>query len=206
MAEILKNVRLGEDIQYLGSVPYDEEPNLPLTEQETPGEESLRERYQNAYTEGFDAGQAQARLDMAAQCQTLDTLLETIPDAICNNRHQLSGEIADIVLTMMQAFFVNQQQNKDSIAQRVTQTITLLNNKHNLELFLHPDDLALLKQGELNIDLSACQGLRVIADEKLRLGGCVIKSEHGLFDAGIERQIDNLKQVLLQLKNGEKRD
>jgi flagellar assembly protein FliH len=158
---------------------------------------------EHSFNQGFSEGLVQATAQIAEQKKTLNNLLQSIPAAISEHRLQLSTEIADIVLSIAQQFFIHQQQNKESIAQQITQTITQLNNKQNIELSLHPHDLALLQKGQIKINLKQCKNLRVIADDDLRLGGCVVRSEHGVFDAGIERQIDRLKHALLEIKNGE---
>ena len=201
MAEILKTFILSEDHHSLNAVI---EPPVTITTVQSKLDETAMQ--QDYFQQGFNQGLAQAQQELNEQSNKLTALLHSIPQAVSANRQHLSQDIADIVFAIIQPLFIHQQQNKESIAERISQTIQLLNNKHNLELFLHPDDLALLQRKELSIDVSACKNLRVMADDKLRLGGCVIKSEHGLFDAGIERQIDNLKQILLQIKNGEPRD
>ena len=144
---------------------------------------------------------AQERALLQEQTNALSALLQSIPKAISDNRQQLSSDIADIVLLIVSKFFINQQQNKDAITHQITQILMQLHDKQNLELSLHPHDLALIQQGEINIDLRSCKNIRLKADEHLRLGGCIVTSEHGVFDASIERQIDNLKHVLLQMKS-----
>ena len=154
------------------------------------------------YAQGFSAGVTQEHNRQTEKENKLDTLLQSIPTAINENRLLLTTEIADIVLLITQQLFINQQQNKESLVYQITQIITQLNEKHNIEIALHPEDVALLQ----HVDLRQCKNMRILADETLRLGGCVVSSEHGVFNAGIERQIDNLKLVLLQMKQGEARE
>lgn len=132
--------------------------------------------------------------------QQLKNVLQTIPDALNESRLALKTDIADIVLVILQQFFIHQQSSKEAIAQQITGVLAHLNDKQKIILALNPQDLILLRQGTLNIDFSQYKDLNVIADETLTLGGCRIKTEHGLFDAGLERQIDCLKHALLQIK------
>lgn len=184
--------------------------NLKLDEHKPNAEETVNlikeHSYQEGYQLGFDKGlfegAAQTKAQMMDKTNTLNALLQTIPDAISDNREQIATEIADIVLTITQQFFIYQQQNHEAIAKQVMQIITQINDKQNIDISLHPQDIALIQEGKINIDVKECKNIRIIPDENLRLGGCVIQSKHGLFDASIERQIDNLKQVLLQIKHG----
>lgn len=152
-----------------------------------------------SYAQGFSEGVIQERNRLIEKEKSLDSLLQSIPTAINKNRLLLTTEIADIVLLITQQLFINQQQNKETLVHQITHIMTQLNEKHTIEIALHPNDLALLQ----DVDLRQYKNMRILADESLRLGGCIVRSEHGVFDAGIERQIDNLKRVLLQMKQGE---
>lgn len=206
MAEIFKTVIISNEIVRPGSAP---EPCEPAPAEELPVHtrsislEDLEHAAQEAYNKGYCEGLAEAEVKMADRVSQVTALLQNIPAAISDNRFQLSNEIADIVLLIIKQFFINQQQNKDHVALQINQIISQLNDKQNIELSLHPKDLTLLQQGQIRIDAKACKNLRITPDDNLRLGGCIVRSEHGVFDAGIERQIDNLKQVLLRMKTGE---
>ncbi|WP_028388034.1 FliH/SctL family protein [Legionella fairfieldensis] len=175
----------------------------PVVLKEKAHEEGYAEGYTQGLTKGKEEGEKQAHEEVANLLQQLETLLQTIPAAISENRQALQTEIADIVLIIAQQFFIQQQHDKEFIARQISAALNQLNSKQTITLVLHPHDVALLQQGKLTIDFSQCNDLRIASDEKLRLGGCLIKSEHGLFDASIERQVDRLKQILLQIKAGE---
>ena len=219
MAQIYKSVIISEDVVHLNlnsiaSVIVSPETMTEAIELTTITEEELiqikalarDEGYTSGHSQGLSDGIEQANALITEPMKTLNALLQNIPTAISENRRQLSTDIADIVLSITQQLFIHQQHNQDTIAQQISWAIEQLNDKQNIELSLHPHDVALLQQGKINIDLQHCKNLRVIPDESLRLGGCIIRSEHGVFDAGIERQIDNLKQVLLQMKHRDQHD
>ncbi len=213
MAEVLKAITISEEIVFLKPLSYKQ---TPLTEEILIADEPIEhtkkqaeltaqekeELFQAGFSKGVDEGFLQAQKHLEEQNTLLNALLNNIPNAVNENRLSLSNEIADIVLVITQQLFIKQQNNKESISNQINQIINQLNDKQDIELSLHPQDLALLQQGKLTINLKNCANLRVIADENLKLGGCLIKSEHGVFDAGIERQIDSLKQVLLKIRQG----
>ena len=196
MATIHKNVIISTETIALKSNLAIDAPTQPDVIAE-PDTTAISEQ---AYAQGFSDGVATEKSRIVKKETNLDTLLHSIPKAINDNRLLLTTEIADIVLMVAQQLFINQQQNKDSIVHQVTNIIAQLNDKHNIEVALHPDDMT---RNDFNIDAKHYKNLRFVADETLRLGGCIVRSEHGVFDAGIERQIDNLKHVLLQMKQGD---
>lgn len=68
---------------------------------------------------------------------------------------------------------------------------------------LHPRDVQIL--GELLQDQELrlqSVGLRVVADESLELGGCVIEAASGRYDGGLESQLRRLHAVLAPATDG----
>lgn len=210
MAEIFKSVTISDEVVSLkpkeamtAIKKYEALPEKADDLSDELTQHIKEEAYQLGFKEGLVEGAAKEKADTAEQLKLLNDLILCIPTAISDNRLQLSSEIADIVLIITQQFFINQQHSKDEIAKQINQILAQLNDKQNIELTLHPRDVVLLQNGLLNLDLKQCKNLRITPDETLRLGGCLIRSEHGVFDAGIERQIDSLKQALLQIKQGD---
>ena len=194
MASIVKSAWISEDIIYI-KPPQESERSSAVSE------EQLAIAKDTGYAEGYSDGLAKANEQVAEKSHALQTLLSSLPEAIADNRLELSTEIADVVLLITKQLFINQQLNQEAISQQIAHILSSLNEQQTIELFLHPNDLALLQQGQISIDLKNTQNLRIKADNGLTLGGCIIKSEHGVFDGSIERQIDNLKHVLLQMKH-----
>lgn len=194
MANIFRNVSISHETVSLKENVDVEQTLQPVTIDQQDSEQARSE----GYAQGFSEGVTQERNRIIEKEKQLDSLLQNIPLAMNTNRLSLTTEIADIVLLITQQLFINQQRSKESLIHQITQIISQLNEKHVIDISLHPDDITLLQ----HLDLKHGEHIRILADESLRLGGCVIRSKHGVFDAGIERQIDNLKRVLLQIKQG----
>jgi flagellar assembly protein FliH len=197
MAEVFKAVRVSEDFVYLGQ----------SVDRSMKKKETTEVGYQLGFNQGLVEGQRQGQEQALAEnqeiSQQLKRLLETIHSALTESRLALKTEIADVVFRICQQFLIGQLQNKEEISQQIAAALHEVNDKQNLTLFLNTLDLLLLQKGELKIDLAACKNLRIVADQNLTLGGCLIQSEQGLFDASIERKIECLKQVLISLKTRE---
>jgi len=207
MTEVFKQVICSNEVIHLGNPkPEINTSKDPLKEFEEAKETGYKLGFKQGMTEGLRQAKEQTTKENTELGQQLGQLLKAVPFAIRENRLALKSEIADIVLAITQQLFVHQQQNKEALSQQITTALNQINDKQSLTLLLNPQDLALLQQGELTIDLSECKDLRLQADENLQLGGCFIRSEHGFFDASIERQIDRLKQVLLQIKGQHRHD
>ena len=205
MAEIYKAIHILEEIDAPQALPIETAKEaLHLTADAL--ERARDEGYQLGYAEGFAKGLLREQTQLLEQTTTLNGLISSIPEALNANRLQQSSEIANIVLAITAQLFVHQQQDKTAIARQVTQIIEQLNEAQHINVVLHPKDWATLKEtGFFKTQAHYCQ-LQFTPDAQLRLGGCVVSSEHGLFDASIERQIDHLKQVLLQMKSEREND
>lgn len=158
------------------------------------------EAYQEGYKLGKEEGKAIAEQQMLQIKQQLETTLLAIPQAIEQNRLALNKEIADIVLHVVQQFFAEKEANPQILAQQINQLLKQLNSQQSIELYLHPKEIELLQNGLIQLHTHHLNGLKIKANDNLALGGYVIKTEHGMFDASIEKQIERLKELLIQLR------
>jgi flagellar assembly protein FliH len=204
MAKILKNPLISSDVVTLGKpesiiAASLEEPAPPLIA-ETKLEEARSAAYQEGYLSGKEAGEQLVQEEIRSLKQQLETTLMAIPKAIAQNRLDLYPEIADIILLITQHYFIEKSSDQSALEHQINHILSQLNEQHSVELHLHPQDVSILQKGMIQLESMHLNGLKIISDNTLALGGCVVKTNHGSFDASIEKQIDKLKSFLLQLK------
>ncbi len=87
--------------------------------------------------------------------------------------------------------------SREFVLGMVEHTCALLRAELLATVRLHPRDVQalqeLLQDGELRV---RSLGLKVVADESLALGGCVIEAASGQYDGGLESQLRRLHAVL----------
>lgn len=207
MAKLIKNALISTETVILGIL------TSPLTQIEPPRadapsftETQMDEFRSQAWQEGYAAGKKEEHelitQKMEELKQQLETLLASIPQAITEARGELSGEIADIILLITQQYFIEKQSNPEALKLQINHILSQLTSKQNIELYLHPRDIGSLQKGFIQLETAHLNGLKICEDSAIALGGCIIKTDHGMFDAGIEKQIDKLKEFLLQIKHG----
>lgn len=206
MTNLFKHVEVSpESISLYPAILHDTELTLIQAEPSL-NEMQLKQAKEEGYQEGYLIGKTKADHLAQEQMNSLKTQLEelllTIPQAIAQNRLELHTEIADILWLIIQRFFVEQQSNHKAIELQINQILLQINSKQAVELCLHPQEIIALQHGEIQLNASHLNGLQIKSDESLRLGGCVIKTEHGVFDASLEKQIDKLKEALLHMRQG----
>lgn len=202
MAKLLKNVVISSETVVLDNMTIKAMAHDHVSAKAS--ELVIEEQVNTAYQQGYLAGHAQLIEEADQQInqlqQQLATLIQSIPAAIANNRLALSKDIADIVTFITKNYFINQAEQPAALEQQINHILGQLNNQQTVELCLHPQDIKLLKTGTVNLSTHHLNGLTIKQDDSLILGGCIVTTEHGLFDASIEKQIDKLKELLIGIK------
>lgn len=209
MAKIIKKALISLETITLGttlpetSYEYNERDILNTTQLNETYLEELREQaFQQGFESGVNEGQNRAKQQIEGLKLDLENLLLSIPQAITQCRMELTNEIADIALLISQEYFAEQQRNPEALQAQINQILNQINNEQNIELCLHPEDIKLVQKANIQLETAHLNRLKIKADERLDLGGCLIKTEHGIFDASIETRIERLKDYLIQMKQG----
>ena len=142
--------------------------------------------YQDGYRdglaalEGFKQGYAvqvtaQVAALMRAMNTQFDALAQDMARAIAVSATQLARQVVRSELTA----------NPQSVVAVAREALdTLLQSARHITLRVHPDDHALVAQGAAETVRSL--GVRLLADAAVSRGGCVVESDVGVIDAGIE--------------------
>lgn len=204
MAKLLKNVLVSAEIVTLNHSNKQQEmeaPPIPVG-QDVPTHEQLEHAYQEGYLCARNEAANAAGQHITEHQQQLAALLHSIPQAVADNRLALHKDIADIVALITRNYFISQEQQPATLEQQINNILSQINSQQRVELCLHPQDVSLLKDGTISLSASHLNGLKIKSDDSLILGGCIVKTEHGLFDASIEKQIDKLKEALIGIRQG----
>ena len=80
----------------------------------------------------------------------------------------------------------------------VREALALVEQNTEVTIFLHPEDLALLKEGgsELFSPAPHARKLRFIINPQVSRGGCLVETSHGLIDAQRETRIELLRRAI----------
>lgn len=153
-----------------------------------------------AKAQGLQQGIQQTEKALQPLKNTLQNLLENIPDTLQKSRLQLQKDIADIVLTILEQLFLQETPPRHLLEKQINTLLMELNHQQNLTIHLHPDDLLHLQQGDIHLQTSPLQKIAILPDKSLLPGGCLIKTEHGLFDLSLEKRFQRLQIILSQIR------
>ncbi len=189
------------------NVHHEENPLPEVTMEQQKGifysDEQLKALHDAAYQQGYHSGQEDAHAHIAQEMvllkEQLNTLVQQIPTALEQARLQLQPEIAAVTLLIIQRYFVEQAADIHNVEHKINHLLGEMNQQQSIELCLHPRDIHALQSAQIQLQGSKKQ-ITIKTDETLALGGFIIKTEHGVFDSSIERQINKLKEYLLDLQ------
>lgn len=91
------------------------------------------------------------------------------------------------------------EMDPELISEIVTQAIRTLRQQKNVTLRCNEDDYEVLKKHEKGFLEHLGQGgtITLVADPKIRRGGCLVESEIGIVDARLDVQLKTLQKVLM---------
>jgi flagellar assembly protein FliH len=155
-----------------------------------------------------ESGLAAAQTAFAAEVETaVNELLTEVREQLVLTIHEVSslyGTIsrqaeADLVALALEIAkkIVRREVTLDREIALTLARVTLgkLNRHAVAKVHLHPEDFAYLEKRRENLDFHGA--LELVEDRSIDLGGCLIRTDAGDFDARIESQFDEISRGLL---------
>ena len=92
-------------------------------------------------------------------------------------------------------------QNSDAFINQLRKAISELDNEIILKIHIHPDNYQALVEikSELVEDKSRIENVKIVQNEKIGRGGCLLETNAGIIDARIDTQLSKIKEALLKL-------
>jgi flagellar assembly protein FliH len=163
----------------------------------------LAELQEQTLDNARERGQVEGRVAVEAQSAQLLSSLREVIDSARNAREQYVEEIADeaveIVFTAVVRILGQAFEHREAVVAAVQQAIRSSKERRRLVVRVAPRDFALINnyRGALFEGASTSE-LEVLADEQVKLGGCVLEGASGDLDARLETQLERLRETLLR--------
>lgn len=164
--------------------------------------ESERER---ARADGHALATAEAKAAAAKElAQAQDQLTKKVEAALVAMEQgyqaaqaRLQASVGEVAFAAVCKLLGHQAASQAFVLNLVEHTCVHLRGEFTATVRLHPRDIDtlrdLLQDRELRVHAF---GLKVVADESLKLGGCVVEAMSGHLDGGLESQLRRLHAVL----------
>lgn len=170
------------------------------------GEESerrLKEREQAAYERGRQDGERALSEQLVRQRGELQELQNGVFDSLRQAVPRLVRESESVLLELAmetaRKMVADMPIPVELIETVVKQALSQVEEAVEYEVFLHPEDLALLQQVNSPMSLPAGgeQKIHLKSSPDITRGGCIIQTRFGIVDARRETKIEILKKAML---------
>lgn len=158
--------------------------------------------YERLQAEGYAEGLAKAQETVANEVarvqEKLTSALSAMELAHTAALSKLEASVGEVAFAAICRFVRNQAVSAELVLGIVEQTCAQLRADVIASVRLHPRNVRVLSEllqenGEIKL---RSLGLRVIPDESLEPGGCVVEAASGQYDGGLESQLRRLHAVL----------
>jgi len=165
----------------------------------------LQQQFEAERERARDDGLADARRiaagEVAKTCEELrekaDAALAALERAHEAVLTRIESSVGEVTFAAVCRFVSHQAASVEFVKGLVEQACTQLRTGTTATARLHPRDVELLgsvlDDGELRVQGI---GLKLVPDDSLPLGGCVVEAASGHFDGGLENQLRRLHAVL----------
>lgn len=169
-------------------------------------QELYEDTHASAHADGYAAGMAEAKAAAAKELAQAREQLEASVEAALSalgQAHQaalskLESSVGEVAFAAVCRLMSGLASSQTFVLSLVKQTCAQMRADAVATARLHPRDIQIL--GELVQDDGLriqSLGLKVIPDESLELGGCVIEASSGQYDGGLEGQLRRLHAALV---------
>jgi flagellar assembly protein FliH len=161
---------------------------------------AFEEGYEIGLIEGTEKAFQQAKGDLQARLIELDTMLKNIEKIKSNLLMTNEAEIIRLVyLTAKKMALRDLQTNREAVAEILATVVGEAQANERIVVRLSPEDLLFIEslQDKSGQKLEAYQRLKLVPEDNIKSGGCLIETEYGSVDATVEERVDRTWAALL---------
>lgn len=162
------------------------------------------EAYQKGWQKGFAEGAEEAQKSHAG---ILAEAKEKLDDAVKEREkiiRKAEVEIAQLAVAVAKKIIFREMFADPSIVGDIVQeAIRKVTDREEITVKVHPADLdfVLSRQDDFAKNIKGIRKLKILADNAVSPGGCVIETPSGTVDARIESQLSEIEQSLLEVSS-----
>lgn len=185
-------------------IPFEEQLRRSANSQESKNiiEKMKKEVYDRGYKAGVAAGAAKQQHEIDNQ---FGELISSIPQVIKKALKEVEEEVVKLCLNVAQKVIRKEIENKQYIMQTISALLQSISDKTELTLKLNPRDMNNLREAGMDLGIAKdVKELKIVEDDSIAQGGCIIKTNLGWLDATIDTQMAEIEKHLLP--EGDKTD
>jgi flagellar assembly protein FliH len=171
--------------------------------------EQIREQARaQGHAEGLDAGHADGLTEIASAAGALgealagvSSLRDEVAEAVERDAIELALELAEKVLA------ASLQARPELVVEVVQGALRRLGDRRRITVLVNPSDLQTVKDalGDLQTQANGIELADLQSDQRVGVGGAIVRSAEGELDASVETQLERAREVVMaELASGER--
>lgn len=171
-------------------------------ELETLRTEAKLAAHDQGFTEGFAAGEEEARASWGARLESLTSLASTLGSEYRSSVEQaVEDDVVALAYAAVCRIVGSTVVTRDGMAELIRQLVDELNHTDEFRVCVSTDDYEMLRGHDWSTAPEAGrQEFELVADERIQTGGCIVESARGNLDGRLDTQLQALKDALLQAR------
>ncbi|HIF6133790.1 TPA: SctL family type III secretion system stator protein VscL [Vibrio parahaemolyticus] len=151
-----------------------------------------QQAYETEKQRGYQDGLEQAKIENA---QAMVATLARCNEYCLQVEHKMTNVVLDAVRKIIDTF-----DDVDTTISVVREALQLVSNQKQVILHVHPEQVVDVREKVAGVlsDFPEVGYVDVVADARLKNGGCILETEVGIIDASIDGQIQALKQAMVK--------
>lgn len=165
--------------------------------------ETIRAQAQEeGYQQGLQEGRQQAQEELKGLRQQIEDEKKALQESYQRQVEELEPKLVDVIADVFeQVFHVQFDDKKDILIYLIQNTILGIEDAKEFRVKVSVEDFSFLEEHLNEIRQKAGQsiGLELMPDAGMKAGECVIETDSGVFECGIDIQLENLIKALRSL-------
>ncbi|MGG0838413.1 flagellar assembly protein FliH [Bacillus paralicheniformis] len=168
---------------------------------ETEREALIDQAKQEGFQAGFEQGKAEAQSTYQSYLDEANAIVGAARRDYEEKIEQSSEEIVELAVSLAKKVWSQKADDKEAFSALVKQVLSEMKEFDDIAVYVDPEYYTEVQshKNELEQLLQYGAHLAIYADEKASKGTCYVETAFGRIDAGIDTQLQQLKQKLLSL-------
>lgn len=170
-------------------------------------EAARKQGQEEGYADGFESGKNAAISVWNEKLAELEQIIGQIRLNLGNKLNGLEDIVTEITFEAVAKLLGDAMATQEGARAVVVNVMGHIKDSAISALRLNPTDFELLSRADFILTIrNSHPGIKIIADESIEYGGCVIESSTGSLNGRLEVQVERLRNVFLEARSRRKAD
>ncbi len=164
------------------------------------GRQSYDKEFSSGYQDGYKTCVEEVHAEVEEKLSAVSGLFENIDAAVQEYLSKLEEINVEIIFSAVCKIIGKNAENVDYVLSLVRDSVSKIDRKENIVVHFSPDDYRLLVEtGNYDGEVKKLGNIQFIESEHIAHGGCLIDSKGGGLDARLETQLQQFKDMMLEV-------